>query len=98
MTTFFSFNIYFLFIYLAALGLSCSMWDLVPQSGVEPVPTALGVWSLSHWAQESPILFFFIKIFSLLTLNIILFFVFILIFPAKLSRGNTKKIYGFSAA
>ena len=59
MTTFFSFNIYFLFIYLAALGLSCSMWDLVPQSGVEPVPTALGVWSLSHWAQESPILFFF---------------------------------------
>ena len=23
------------FIYLAALGLNCSMWDLVPQSGIE---------------------------------------------------------------
>ena len=36
MATFF-FNIYFLFIYLAALGLSCSMWDLVPQRGIEPI-------------------------------------------------------------
>ena len=28
---------------------SCSMWDLVPSTGIEPGPPALGVWSLSHW-------------------------------------------------
>ena len=31
-----------LFFYLAVLGLSSSMWDLVPQPGVEPRPPALG--------------------------------------------------------
>ena len=44
----FFFNIY-LFIYVAALGLNCSMWDLVPGAGIKPGPYALGVWSLSHW-------------------------------------------------
>ena len=28
-------------IYLAGLGLNCSMWDLVPQPGIEPGPPAL---------------------------------------------------------
>ena len=37
-----------IFIYLAALGLSCSTWDLVPQPETEPRPPALGAWSLSH--------------------------------------------------
>ena len=31
-------------IYLAALGLSCGTWDLVPPSGIEPVPL--------HWKVE----------------------------------------------
>ena len=35
--------------YLAALGLSCSMWDLVPWPGIEPRPRPLGAQSLSHW-------------------------------------------------
>ena len=35
-------------IYLAVLSLSCSRWDLVPRSGVEPGPPALGARSLSH--------------------------------------------------
>ena len=35
----FFFNYYF---YLAELGLSCSMWDLVPWPGIEPGPPALG--------------------------------------------------------
>ena len=42
-------------IYLAALGLSCSMgdisccmWDLVPWPGIELQTLALGAWSLSH--------------------------------------------------
>ena len=39
----------FIFLYLAAPDLSCSMWDLVPWAGFEPGSTALGVWSLSHW-------------------------------------------------
>ena len=46
----------YLCIYLTAVGLSCgiqdlscSMWDLVPWSGVESRPLALGVQSLSHW-------------------------------------------------
>ena len=37
------FLFFLMFIYLAALGLSCSMWDLVPQSEIEPTPTACGV-------------------------------------------------------
>ena len=37
-----------LFIYLAVLGLSCSMWDLVPEPGMEPRPPRLGAQSLSH--------------------------------------------------
>ena len=46
-----------LFIYLAALGLSCSMWDLAPRPGIEPGPPALGE-SLSHWTtREVPISF-----------------------------------------
>ena len=31
-----------LFNYLAVLGLSCGMWDLVPWPGIEPGPSALG--------------------------------------------------------
>ena len=47
--------IYFLFIYLAAPGLSCGMWDLVPWPGIEPGLPALGARSLSHWtAREVP--------------------------------------------
>ena len=28
--------------------LGCGMWDLVPRPGIEPGPSALGVWSPSH--------------------------------------------------
>ena len=41
------------FIYLAALGLTCSMWDLFPWPGIKPRPLALGVQSLSqHTTKE----------------------------------------------
>ena len=40
------------FIYLAALGLSCGMRDLVPWPGIGLEPLALGVWSLSHWTTR----------------------------------------------
>ena len=51
---YFFFNIY-LFIYVAALGLNCSMWDLVPRAGIKPGPCALEAWSLSHWTiREVP--------------------------------------------
>ena len=45
----------YLFIWLhwvlvaAHVIIGCGMWDLVPRPGMEPEPTALGVWSLSHW-------------------------------------------------
>ena len=39
----------YLFISLAALGLSCSMWDLVLWPGMESRASALGLWSVSHW-------------------------------------------------
>ena len=39
-------------IYLAVLGLSCSMWDLVPWPGMEPKPPALGAQSLSYWTTR----------------------------------------------
>ena len=35
------------------------MWDLVPWSGVELGPPALGAWSLSHWiTREVPVFVF----------------------------------------
>ena len=44
-----------LFIYLAALGLRCSIqtlgcriWDLVPRPGIELRTPALGAWSLNQ--------------------------------------------------
>ena len=39
-------------IYLTALDLSCNMWDLVPQPGIEPGSPALAVRSLSHWTTR----------------------------------------------
>ena len=30
----------------------CSMWDIVPRSGLEPRSPPLGVWSLSHWITK----------------------------------------------
>ena len=32
--------------------LSCGIWDLVPQSGIEPRPPALGAQSLGHWTTR----------------------------------------------
>ena len=47
----FFFNTYL----LPVLGLSCSMWDLVPWPGNEPGSLALGAWSLNHWTiKEVP--------------------------------------------
>ena len=47
-----------IFIYLAAPGPSCGMWDLFPWPGMEPMPPELGVWSLNHWTmREVPKLF-----------------------------------------
>ena len=59
----------YLFIYLAASGLSCgifscgmrtlscSMWDLVPWPGIEGGPPALGAWRFNHWTtREVPVL------------------------------------------
>ena len=46
-------------IYLAASGLSCGpqdlsfgVWDLAPQSGIEPRSPALGTQSLNHWTNR----------------------------------------------
>ena len=52
-------NIYiYLFIWLcwvlvvALENFSCSVWGLVPYSGIEHRPHALEAWSLSHWTTE----------------------------------------------
>ena len=42
----------YLFIYLAAPGLSCSIWDLVPWAEVKPRPPALKTRSLSNWTTR----------------------------------------------
>ena len=35
---------------------SCGVWDLVPWSGIEPQPPALGTLNLSHWtSREGPL-------------------------------------------
>ena len=44
---------------MVALGLSCSMWDLVPWSGIEPGLLALIAWSLSHWTTREILEVFF---------------------------------------
>ena len=45
-------------IFAIACGVfSCSMWDLVPGSGIEPWPPALGAQSPSHWTtRKSPVI------------------------------------------
>ena len=49
--------IWIVFIYLAMLGLSCGIWDLVSWPKIESRPLALGAWSLNHWTtREVPIL------------------------------------------
>ena len=30
------------------------IWDLVPGLGIEPRPSVLDEWSLSHWTREVP--------------------------------------------
>ena len=42
----------FIYFYLAVLDLSCSMWDLVPQPWIEPVPPELGAQSPNHWTMQ----------------------------------------------
>ena len=49
---FFLFFFLIFIVYLAAPGLSCSMWDLVPWPGIEPGTPALGAQSLNHWASR----------------------------------------------
>ena len=52
-----------LFIYLVVLSLSCSMWDLVLWPGIELLPPAMRVQSLSHWTtREVPLIFFYIPL------------------------------------
>ena len=38
--------------YVARLGPSCSMWDLVAQPGTKPRAPVLGVQSLRHWITK----------------------------------------------
>ena len=49
---FLSLTDFFLFIYLAVPGLSCSMWYPVPWPGMEFRPPALRVRHLSHWTTR----------------------------------------------
>ena len=59
--SFFFSNIYLF--YLAALGLICGMWDLVPWPGIEPRPPSLGAQILSHWTtKEVPVTPFLIVV------------------------------------
>ena len=42
----------FTFFFLSSLVVLCSMCDLVPQPGIEPVATALEAQSLNHWTPR----------------------------------------------
>ena len=66
-----------IFFYLAVLGLSCNMWDLVPWAGIEAGSPALGAQSLSHWTTREVPRFPFLKVVYVLrkfNLNILLKF------------------------
>ena len=55
-----SFFLKYLFIYLAAPGLSCGMQAL---TGIKPRPPALGMQSLNHWTtRDAPVLSFLISL------------------------------------
>ena len=60
-TSFFFLNKIYLFVYLAAPGLSYSMRDLFPDQELNPGPQRLKVWSLSHWTTREVLNNFFIK-------------------------------------
>ena len=45
-------NYFLIFIFLATLGLSCNIWDLVPQPEIKPRALALGAQSLNHWSRN----------------------------------------------
>ena len=43
----------FSFFFNAVCGIfSCGMWDLVPQTRIEPRLPALRLWHLSHWTTR----------------------------------------------
>ena len=64
------FTYFFSYIYLVVLGLSCSMWDLVQCSGIEPRPR-IGSTSLSHWTtREVQYLFVYLLIIYLVYWNV----------------------------
>ena len=46
------YNFIFILFYLTVPGLSCSMWDLIPQPGAESRLPELGMESLSHWTTR----------------------------------------------
>ena len=54
----------YLFISLAALGLSCSMWDLVACLGIETGSSALRVRSLGHWITREISRLGFLKLYG----------------------------------
>ena len=56
----------------AMRALICGMWDLVPPPGIKPGPSALGGWSLSHWANRKSLkiflmwtIFFFLSLYRI---------------------------------
>ena len=45
-------NSFFQTLVVAYRFFSCGMQDLAPRPGIEPMPPALEVWSLSHWTTR----------------------------------------------
>ena len=53
---------HFLFLFGAV---SCGLWGLSLQPGVEPGPSAVKAWSPSHWATREFLLFFVVVLVPL---------------------------------
>ena len=50
---------FFFFFFFKFLAILCSMWDLIPQPGIEPMPPAVQAWRLNYCtAREVPALLF----------------------------------------
>ena len=41
-----------IYLVLSLFGCMLNLQDLSSQSGIEPVPPALGAWSLNHWTTS----------------------------------------------
>ena len=73
-------------------GLSCSMWDLVPQTGMKPRPPALAAQCLGYWTTRETLMFLFLSFLLALGLPSVL------LLKQSICLMSPTHIHGYHAA